>query len=472
MGIDTSELYKKLNLNPIHDFLPTCKKVELKQLESLECEYVIDRSPNYPNLFIDRPGDSEVIKRLDRNKVLELYPEYEYLYGPYAYSSSEEIAYVFILYFKKETMIMLKVVYATRIFEEYIRGKRLDENESVKSLKPYTEYLSAYLTDVVNPNMFRGFCMLHTFNDYELTKIKEFYPGYSYYRSQYLANKNRQLCVLNTKNTELIAANKKSIPVFANRLLCEIYVAKRRLKEGEVVINLNGKNGDIRIENLAIKNIAEDREALIKEAMDKYGLDVLALENIFARTGYNRFRGIYLHESIGTKESLKDRYYVKLVKNGTDRQLSLLLAKALMCVKENRVLGTDETVDHIDHNKTNDSYSNLRIVPRSKHASDDSVHIDTEKVQCAICDRMLVPNNQDLFHYLKRDKPITCGSVKCRKKLTNHRNGSRPISLNKQNIKYKYYRVNKESGEKIYFDSKDFKECRRLLKLIRHGVSV
>ena len=65
------------------------------------------------------------------------------------------------------------------------------------------------------------------------------------------------------------------------------------------------------------------------------------------------------------------RWYVKIICIETKVKKNITYAKYLMEMHLNRELSKDETVDHIDHIKTNDVIENLQILSRSSHTSYD-----------------------------------------------------------------------------------------------------
>jgi len=58
-------------------------------------------------------------------------------------------------------------------------------------------------------------------------------------------------------------------------------------------------------------------------------------------------------------------------------------AKYLMENHLGRALTKDETIDHIDRNKTNDVIGNLQILPASEHSSLDHARAKDIEVECA-----------------------------------------------------------------------------------------
>ena len=72
--------------------------------------------------------------------------------------------------------------------------------------------------------------------------------------------------------------------------------------------------------------------------------------------------------------------------NGTRRTVSY--PKWLMELQLGRKLDPNlETIDHIDSNFDNNNLSNLRVVPRDQHSSDDTRRVKLIKFKCAWCDK-------------------------------------------------------------------------------------
>jgi hypothetical protein len=78
------------------------------------------------------------------------------------------------------------------------------------------------------------------------------------------------------------------------------------------------------------------------------------------------------------------RHYVIVEDDGSRRTVSeqkYILEKHL-----GRKLHPDnETVDHIDFNKDNNSLENLRIVPRKEHSADDTRRVKLVDFNCSLC---------------------------------------------------------------------------------------
>lgn len=52
-----------------------------------------------------------------------------------------------------------------------------------------------------------------------------------------------------------------------------------------------------------------------------------------------------------------------------------------------RYLNKDETIDHIDRNYLNNELSNLRVISRAQHSSEDAIKNENVTVHCAFCGR-------------------------------------------------------------------------------------
>lgn len=59
--------------------------------------------------------------------------------------------------------------------------------------------------------------------------------------------------------------------------------------------------------------------------------------------------------------------------------------KYIMEIHLGRYLNEDETVDHIDRNYSNNELTNLRVIARTQHSSEDSIRNENVTVHCAFC---------------------------------------------------------------------------------------
>lgn len=143
-------------------------------------------------------------------------------------------------------------------------------------------------------------------------------------------------------------------------------------------------------------------------------------------------------------------------------QHAILLSRALVCVQENRALGEDETVDHIDHDNQNDSIDNLRIIGKSRHIAEDSVRLEVAPTLCSVCQKKFTLSNKELSYYKIYPSPVTC-SPKCKKKLRSFTAQERAAMAQSKDLEYLYYINDKATKRPHYFKSKDYAECKRIL---------
>jgi hypothetical protein len=72
--------------------------------------------------------------------------------------------------------------------------------------------------------------------------------------------------------------------------------------------------------------------------------------------------------------------------NGCETRRTISYPKWLLELQLGRKLDPNlETVDHIDSNFDNNDLTNLRIVPRNEHSSDDTRRVKNVKFNCAWC---------------------------------------------------------------------------------------
>lgn len=436
--------------NPIQNTLMTSKTVSEVKSDGLEREYVLERAKNYRNFFKEFPGANDDIKYIEHNQFLKLYPEYEFIYGPYVDSDKTEFNTTYVLYDKKDNITKLKIIYGSRVIDEFKQNKRLEGN--FKHIN-YESHLST-ITDIVNPNCHRGFYIPYQLTEEEKLKIKELYIGCTNV-SNVRYNALRNMFVVS------LCVNNITISINLSRLLYEIHIAGELLDKNEIISFKNSRTGDIRLDNLTLKNLDIKREILIKECMEKYGLDVIKLENIYASKNFNRFRGVYVYKSENDSPSLYGRKYVKLVKPGTDEQITLMLSRALITVQLNRILSEHETVDHIDRDKTNDNISNLQLLGRQSHSAEDAIRGEVSPINCPICNVEYYPSLNDIWN-LKNINIIPVCSKKCRKKLAVIRKNKQMHTIQIPTINHRYYLIDKITREKVYFKSNVYKECIRL----------
>lgn len=104
-----------------------------------------------------------------------------------------------------------------------------------------------------------------------------------------------------------------------------------------------------------------------------------------------------------------------------------------------------ETIDHIDGDFTNNDISNLRIIPRSKHTSEDNIRAKLVEVTCVLCGAKVFRRAVDIRHHSKQGKSGPFCSRSCAGKygtlIQNNIVEKMPIQKPVDSI---YYKVNKQ----------------------------
>lgn len=448
------DLLSEVKKNPIYNFITDVDVLNYEVTNGLERIYTFNRPPNYTNFFKEYPGMNNDIKHIDYNKYLELYPDYEFLYGPYVDSNADEFNIVYVLHRKQHTLNNIKVIYASRLLKELTANSQLENELQAESIEWYQEQISKL--PVINPEGYRVYNTHYKLSEQEKLEIKRIYGASSVSNPKYNA-------IRNLYNLSIIVpGEERSLCANLGRILYEIHIAKRRLKSNEVVSVKNGKMGDLRLDNLICIDKDNEYNEMKKKVFEEYGLDVDKLEKIYSTEGFGRFRGIYTDNGKRSTNANYGRKYIKLVKPGTDIQLTLLLSTALMTVDIGRILSSKETVDHINRDKTDDKIENLSLLQRSTHCSEDAVRVEILPTNCGVCNKLFVMSAKKLSYY-KSSGGLMCCTPKCTKKLQELRRTGRTDKLYPQVIDYRYYVLNKTTREREYFESKDYKECRRQL---------
>ena len=440
--------------NPLINILSAVKSWSVSEDYGLERTYTISKSNKILGLLREEPGINDDLVTIDHNKVLELYPQHEYLFGPYNDSNAQEFNLVYILYSNRHNQDNeLKLIYAGRVLMHHL-GIPCGTNDTRVLDSQWYNQTVIQLEPVPNRKSLHCYYRPYSFNDQERAKIKEMYGCNTVCDPKYNALRENYSC--------FFGATGKNFTVNPFRVLYEIYHAKARLPEHVVTSPANGRKADVRPDNVIMRDLIAEDLAKRKEALEVYGLDTYRLEEILASTGFNRFRGIYIHDGPNVDPCFMGRRYVKLVKNGTDIQIGPLLSNALMTVKLGRILLKDETVDHIDHDHSNDDLSNLRIIGKAAHVSEDSVRVDISPTQCGVCGTTVKLTAKQYGYYSNNDAIVTC-SDKCKADLRKLPLDKKVTLLHSKDLDHRYYIVDKQTGEWLYFDSKNYDECRQFL---------
>jgi len=156
------------------------------------------------------------------------------------------------------------------------------------------------------------------------------------------------------------------------------------------------------------------------------------------------FENYNLYKQYSQKD---DRYYAILYPRdgiGRRKRITMSYARYLMCVKEQRILSKDETVDHIDEDRKNDSIDNLQILTIKQNQEKYAVNRVSKKMvvlKCPICEKIFEKpyNHCSLFIGSKRAKVSYC-SRQCLYVATSR--------LNRNEITYE--ELSKDNVVKIY----------------------
>ena len=96
------------------------------------------------------------------------------------------------------------------------------------------------------------------------------------------------------------------------------------------------------------------------------------------------------HTVLGPYLRKDNRKQVKLYGNKISKTISY--PKALVEVHLNTRLREDDTVDHKDRNKQNDSIENLVVRRRKEHCKLDAIYVEVKDINCGMCGKKFKPN--------------------------------------------------------------------------------
>lgn len=108
------------------------------------------------------------------------------------------------------------------------------------------------------------------------------------------------------------------------------------------------------------------------------------------------------------------RKHVCLIHNITGKRKTISYPKYLVEISMGKLLGCDETIDHIDCNKTNDELSNLRILNRKIHGSLDAMRLVPVEILCQTCNIKFILDGKKL-HDAYTNKKLGCKGPFCSK---------------------------------------------------------
>lgn len=160
------------------------------------------------------------------------------------------------------------------------------------------------------------------------------------------------------------------------------------------------------------------------------------------------------------KVSLFSEYNCYLITNKENRKIVVLYnpftqkskcisyARYLVSIKENRILSSDEQVDHIDEDKTNDDISNLQILS-ARDNKDKHYRLKGKtrylKLICPMCNKEFDIEYRNSFS--RKNSKFHCCSKLCLHNFLKEGpfNSEELIEVGKNQIVYEFY-MNKKTG--------------------------
>lgn len=458
LDITVSDVFK----NPVNDILAQLYDVSTMRLNEVEAVYSFFTHKNVLMMLKSTKPFNQDLWKLNHNKLLDLYPGYQYIFGPFATSTAVEFNLVYLLYtsFDAKTrsepaVNSIKVIYASRALHEERCGRVTPSKalpdlawyiNEMEQLKPIEKLSNNCYYNVVGLTSDQRKTIIQTLRLKSLghpsyVKEKEFFTISAVEESGHIKNFNYFKVLYMIDNPDYVP------------------------RPGDYYYPANGRKGDMSLGNARVRFNSEAPKLTEQELLERYGLDVKALLEIYKPTGYNRFKGLYNYGEC-KEPGNANRNYVKLVKDGLNKEISFHLAKALMTVQLGRLLSSDELVDHINNDKTDDRVENLRIVTRADSSSEDSVRRETDPVKCHICGKDHNLNKEQFGIYTNYNMAIAC-SPECKAELKKLPLARRRELSSQNNIMFRYYFADKTTGERLYFPTQDYRECRK--ELSRNG---
>lgn len=153
-----------------------------------------------------------------------------------------------------------------------------------------------------------------------------------------------------------------------------------------ITLEMQHKIRQLRYLNKTQKQIADELN-LSQSTVQRYTSDIKIQIKEKAIKASSPFEGYLLYGPYYCPSAKRNKVIIKDKVN--DKEVQMTWTRYLMCVKENRILGTEEHVDHIDDNSLNDDLDNLQILNENDHAKktlvDKSVTKTIVTIQCPEC---------------------------------------------------------------------------------------
>lgn len=448
------EIVKLLNQNPIRDFLALSEIKEILKIDDIETNLIVNKPKNSYNPFLRKLGNSELFQYIDVNILLDLYPEYECVYGPYLETTNDAMEYVLVLCQLSKRNIKLKIMYFKRALKEIELKKQLHDDFKIMEYPDLKKMLINYFQE--NPKCIRFYNKLPILSSDQKKKILELYPEYTRISNVHYDTTWDSYCIY-------LSAFHKRKKFKLIHLLYELSISKR-IDPSQRVIQKNNVSKDIRIENLTVFDPSSD-------VFNKWNLDPDKLIEIYNRNGNYKFGGVY--ERVKSDFESPRRRAVNIINLNTNKRIEMSLAKAKMIVKLDRLLNDNETVDHIDRNYLNDNLDNLRIIDNINHSKQDAFNIEIDPLTCPVCNSIFNINNKRRYEYRRLNWPHYC-SFKCSilgKKLVKQKLIT-PIYF--KDLKIRYYKRKQINGKivKEYFNFNNKEDALKQARSYRRTVPI
>lgn len=173
---------------------------------------------------------------------------------------------------------------------------------------------------------------------------------------------------------------------------CEIYIPKSNIEFDILVYFKQLKFKRIlclESEPTTLNNKQCDLFAFDKNGTIAYSIDIFNLEKLRSTKLVHFDQNILVS---GPYLSNENRFYVFYYHKINKTREMTLYSRYLMEQKLGRYLDKDETVDHIDRNKLNDSIENLQILTFKEHIKLDSKRVRDKEIElvCVWCKKSFI----------------------------------------------------------------------------------
>lgn len=92
----------------------------------------------------------------------------------------------------------------------------------------------------------------------------------------------------------------------------------------------------------------------------------------------------------------KDKREIVLIYYEDGTHTTMSYPKYLMGLKLGRELAPKETVHHNDHDVTNNSFDNFKVIDRLEHIKNDCRRLSPQRFVCPTCNREIIMSGQQL----------------------------------------------------------------------------